>query len=304
MTSDEPQQPDVSRWINEGRGTAPATGWTFGTDGALSGLELARESGDVVAADDTGGLYRLDRRGQFAAVTRLRHPIRGVACSDDGQFVAAIVGECELHRFDSHLQELWKVELPEPCLAVAMDPFGQYMAVSLTNGVCLVYAAEKYRVAGFETIRPLSFLRFVVTEPVILGAADHGLLGCYSLTGSPIWEEKLWSNIGGLSATGDGELIFVPSFAHGLQTFDGDGHNIGSYVLEGTINHVSTGYDSGRLIVSTVERHLCWLDADGELVWEAQAPEDISHLTCDPLGEWIVCGFASGRVMRLDWGRK
>ena len=301
MTPDEPPSPDNTDWLSLGRANGPTRRWSFGTDGALTGLALARESGDVVAADETGGLYRLDRRGQFAAVTRLRDPIRALSVSDDGNFVAAIVGESELHRFDRQLQEIWKQQLPEPCLSVAMDPFGSYTTVGMVNGINLVYAAHKYRVAGFETIRPLSFLRFVVTEPVFLGAADHGLLGCYSLTGEPLWQEKLWSNIGGLSSTGDGHLIYVPSFSHGLQTFDGEGHNIGSYVLEGTINHVASGYEPGRLIVSTLERHLCWLDADGELVWEAIAPEDIAHLACDPLGAWVVCGFASGRVMRLDW---
>jgi len=54
-------------------------------------------------------------------------------------------------------------------------------------------------------------------------------------------------------------------------------------------------------VVTTLERQLYWLDSDGELLWAAHPPDDVCCLGCDPLGNGIMCGFNSGRLIRLDW---
>ncbi len=303
--NDDPSRPPgpPPDWVRKGRGIGPSVRWTFTTEAPLTGLALARETGEVLAADEIGSLYRIDRRGEYSAVNRIREPIRQVAFSDDGQFAAALAGETQVHRFDRQLQTQWHLDLPEQCLQVAIDPYGQYIAVSLADGGNLIFNAQKRRVAGFASIRPLTHLKFLTAEPALLGAAEHGLLCCHSLTGDCQWEEKLWSNVGRLAATGDGELIYIAGFNHGVQTFDGSGAPIGSYIVEGTVNRIATSYEPHRLIASTVEKHLYWLDADGELLWATVTPEHVAQLSCDPFGEWAVCGFANGQVICLDWSR-
>jgi len=303
--NNDPSRPSFStpEWVRTGRGIGPLLRWMFTTEAPLTGLCLARETGEVLAADEIGSLYRIDRRGEYSAVNRIREPIRHIAFSDDGEFAAALAGDTQVYRFDRQLQTVWRLDLPEACLQVAIDPYGQYIAVSLADGGNLVFDSRKRRVAGFATIRPLSHLVFLTTEPTLLGAAEHGLICCHSLTGECLWEEKLWSNVGRLAATGDGELIYIAGFNHGVETFDGSGSPIGSYIVEGTVNRIATSYDPGRLIASTVEKHLYWLDADGELLWAAAAPEDVVQLACEPFGEWALCGFASGQVLCLDWSR-
>lgn len=300
MTAPSDRPPD-SKWIQSGRGIGPSVKWTFGTEGPLTCLQLAREAGDVLAADETGGLYRLDRRGRYASVTRAREPIRAVALSDDAEAAVAIVGTSSLHRFDRHLETQWQLDLPDECLTVAMDPFGQYIAVSLAAGATLVYDANKRRVAKFETIRPLAYIHFLVTEAAMVAAADHGLLCCLSLSGERFWEEKIWSNVGGIATTGDGELIYVAAFSHGVQVFDGDGDAVGSYVVEGTVKKIAASYEPHRVVAATLEQHLYLLDPDGEMLWAARTPADVVGLACDPLGEFVVCGFADGHVVGLDW---
>lgn len=290
-------------WVQAGRGIGPLVRWIFNTEAPLTGLCLARETGEVLAADAIGSLYRIDRRGGYSAVNRIREPIRHIAFSDDGEFAAALAGESQVYRFDRQLQTVWKLDLPEQCLQVAIDPYGQYIAVSLADGGNLIFDARRRRVAGFATIRPLSHLAFLTTEPTLVSAAEHGLICCHSITGESLWEEKLWSNVGRLTATGDGELIYIAGFNHGVQTFDGSGAPIGSYIVEGTVNRIATSYEPQRLIASTIEKHLYWLDADGELLWATMTPEDVVHLSCDPFGEWAVCGFAGGQVICLDWSR-
>lgn len=300
----ESHEPDSSRnppWVTSGRGVSPQLKWQFGTDGSLCGLALARESGDVFIADQTGALYRLDRRGQIAALTRLHHPAIALDWSDDGSQGAVIAGENLILRFDRDLRIIHKLTLPETCLAVAVSPFGNHLAAALANGKTLIYDEQKKRVGEFETMRPLAFLKFCATEALLFSAAEHGLLSCHNLAGAEVWQQKNWSNVGSLSISGDGETLYLASFTHGVQTMNGDGASIGSYVVEGTVNRVSASYEPQKLAASTVERSLFWLDSDGELLWATALPDDVLALACDPLGEWIVCGLLNQGVYRLDW---
>lgn len=297
MTSD----PRTPGWI-AGRGIGPQAKWTCGTDGPLVGLAYSRESGDAFAADQSGALSRLDHSGKIACMTRLHAPAVGLVWSDDGRFGAAITGEDAVTRFDRNLQVVQKLSLPDTCLAIAISPFGNHTAVAMANGMTLIYNERKRRIAQFETIRPLAFLQFCTTEAILFGAAEHGLLCCHNLSGAEIWQQKNWSNVGDLRISGDGDLVYLASFSHGVQTLDGDGATVGSYVLEGTVNHLDVSFEPQRLIISTVERSLYWLDADGEMLWATQVDDDIAKLICDPLGEWAVCGFANRGLVRLDWG--
>lgn len=303
--NDERSGPSSSTpdWVRQGRGIGPSVRWRFATEAPLTGLQLARETGEVLAGDDIGSLYRIDRRGDYSAVTRIRAAIQAIALSDDGQFAAALADDTQIYRLDRHLQTVWRLDLPERCLQVAIDPYGQYIAVSLADCGNLVFDARRRRVAGFPTIRPLKHLQFLTSEPKLIGAAEHGLLCCHSLSGQCLWEEKLWSNVGRLAATGGGELIYLAGFNHGVQTYDGQGAPVGSYIVEGTVNRIAASYDPHRLIASTVEKRLYWLDADGELLWASDTPQSVSQLCCDPFGEWAVSGFEDGQVVCLDWSR-
>jgi hypothetical protein len=288
-------------WL-AGRGIGPVIRWHFGTDGPLSCLCLSREDGSVFVADQSGTLSKLDRRGQIAALTHLPTPIFALAWSDDGSSGAVATGEDTVWRVDRDLRVVHQLKLPDVCVGIAVSPYGNHLAVALSDGRTLIYNQGKRRIAQFETMRPLSFLQFCTSEPLIFGAAEHGLVSCHNLSGAEIWQQKNWSSVGGLSITGDGDLVYLASFTHGIQTLDGDGASIGSYVVEGTVNRVDTSFDPDRLVASTIERALYWMDADGELLWGTRVSDDIVDVLCDPLGEWAICGLASEGVYRLDWG--
>jgi hypothetical protein len=300
--SDAPRPaPESADWLRGGRGIGPSLVWSFVTEGPLTATTLARESGETFVADDTGMLCRLDRKGRIAAITRVHDPVRLLAWSDDGRFGAALCGEGTLHFFDHVLKSLWKVELRDVGLAVAVAPFGSHVFVGCADGSNLVYDSGKKRLASFETIRPLSFAQFVVGAPDVIACAEHGLVCRHRLYGEQLWNEKLWSNVGQLTVAGDGSRIHLACFNHGIQVLDGDGGNVGSYVLDGTVSRAAVSFEPNRIIAASVERSLYWLDSDGELLWATTAPADVHSLHCDGLGEWAVCGFTHGRVLRLDW---
>ncbi len=289
------------QWL-QGRGVGPRLKWSFGADGDITGMAYARESGDLFVADSGLALYRLDRLGRIAALTRLHQPITAIDWADDGSQGAVVSGEDAVVRFDRNLKMIHRIDLPEVCLAIAVSPFGNHLAVSLADGQTLIYNERKRRIAKFATVRPLAFLDFCTTEPVLVAAAEHNLLCCHTLTGAAVWQQANWSNVGQLAITGDGDLIYLASFGHGIQTYDGDGATLGAYLLEGTISRVASSFEPQRLIAATVEQQLYWLDADGELLWTTNVGDRIVDLVCDPFGEWAACALATQGVFRLTWG--
>lgn len=289
-------------WLQSGKGIAPSLRWSFGADAPLICFQTARETGDIFAADSSGGIYRLDRMGRIKSLTRGLKDVRALTWADTGQYGIVQVGESSLCRFNQQMEVEWTLEQSDTILATAISPFGRHIAISLANGGTILLNSRKRQIADFETIRPLSFLQFLVTEPSIIGAAEYGLLCSYDLEGQQLFSEKLWGNVGDMSASGDGNMIMLAAFNLGIQAYDGDGSNRASYIVEGTANHVATSFTGERVAVSTLEQHLYWTDSDGELLWATRTGEEICGIDCDPLGEWIVCGFESGRLIRLDWG--
>ncbi len=299
-----PTQPNAvnqPEWLT-GRGLGPKATWRLGTDGTLTALAYARESGAVFIADSSPAIYQASRTGQIQAMIRQKAPLRSLVWSDNGAAGAAIQGNATVLRLDPALQMEFALDLPDTCLSIAISPYGNHIAVGLANGLNLIYNERKRRIAQFQTVRPLAFMRFCTTEPLLIAAAEHGLLCCHDLQGGEVWQERLWSNVGALEMTGDADLVYLAGFSHGIQTFDGDGAPVGSYVLDGTVNRLAVSFEPQRLLAATFERQLYWLDADGELLWATTPPDDVSALICDPLGEWGLVGFNSEGVYRLDWG--
>ncbi len=288
-------------WLRDGQGIPPKIRWTFSTDASLVAMEMGRESGEILAADSAGGLYRIDRRGQLLTLSRGMKGVRAIAWSDTSAAGAAIVGEKKVFRLNSKLEADWSVGLPEPALAIAVTPFGRQTAISLANGGNLVLGQESEQLSIFETMRPLKWIQFLASEAVLIGAADYGQICAYQLNGQQIWSEKSFTSLGDMSAASDGQTILLAGFNHGIQALDSSGAVRESYLIEGTVCRVSCSFNADRIAAATLERHLYWLDSDGQLLWATQVDEDIFRVICDPLGEWLLCGFSSGQIVRLDW---
>jgi len=287
-------------WLRTGHGARPTQSWGFATDARLTDLRLARESGDVIAADESGGLYCLDRRGKVTALTRTANQIRLVTIADTGGCAAAILNDDTLAWFNPHLQLQWTRELPDDVISLAMTPHGTHVIASLTSGQNVIFDADKRKVTSFESLRPLRFVRWLTNKPAFVAAADYGFFARYSWQGEPEWNERLWSTVGDLAVTGDGQSIVLASLAHGLQVYDDEGSALGSFVLEGTAHLVSTTYLQKRIAAATLERQVVFLDADGDVKWLVQAPDDVTRLQTSAWGDWLIIGFASGRIVRLD----
>ena len=293
-------KPDAG-WIAASMGDPPELRWSFSTDAPLVDLATARETGEIYAGDATGGIYMLDRHGRVAAVTRGFTNLSKLAASDTGHALAAVVHDCKLCRFDRRLDPTWTIELPDAIRAVAVDPFGEYIAASLANGKTHIVDSKKETVSRFETARPLCYLGFVATAPHLIGAADYGLLCSHRLDGSGCWSENLLTSIGDMAITGDGSNVYLAGFSHGVLAFDGQGTNRGSYVVEGTPHRVSSSFGARRICAVTLERNLYWIDAGGEMLWAAVLPDDAVRVFASAIGNGAVCGLAAGKIISLRW---
>jgi hypothetical protein len=291
----------VPSWLTTGDGTPPELGWSFETIKELVCMDHARESGEIVVGDAAGTIYRLDRWGTVLSVTRGLRDLNALSWSDTGETGAVLFGEAQFCLFKSDMKLDWSIDLPQDGLDIAIDPFGRYIAVSLSDGETLIFNAHKKRVGRYETLRPLRYLEFRVTEPAVLGVADYGSICCHDLKGNELWHGPILSNIGDISAAGSGDLIFLAAYNHGVQAYDGDGNHHASYIVDGTVNHVGTSFIGHRIAASTIERHLYWINGDGKTVWTTTVDEDVRSILCDPLGKWLICGFASGAIHRLNF---
>ena len=94
------------------------------------------------------------------------------------------------------------------------------------------------RAAGrLETIQPVAHLCFLANRPFLVGAAAFGMLVGVEVLASrtsgrlePViaWQDRLMSNVGRLTVSGDGARILASCFTHGIQRFDLKGRNEGS----------------------------------------------------------------------------
>lgn len=283
------------------RGIAPEIAWQVGLEGPLQCFCLSRETRNLYAADETGAIYRIDETGRVLSVTRLNEPARLITWSDSGDQGAVLIGEDRLVRLDDSLRVIQDSQLSEECLALAITPFGNQLAVALRSGKNQILNNRGKRVASFDTMRPLAHIVFCSTDPLLFGSAEHGLICCYTIKGELVWKTHNLANVGRLMITGEGDLLYTASFNQGLQALNGDGEFVGSYLVEGTLNRADVTYEPRRIIMSTVEQTVYWSDDDGDQIWVGTFADQIVDVKCSALGDYGLVGLRHGGLYQMVW---
>jgi hypothetical protein len=162
---------------------------------------------------------------------------------------------------------------------------------------------------SFEALHPLAQLRFVPDRPVLLAASSYGSLFAFDLEpdgsdGSLVvterWRSHVLSSIGRLAITGDGGVILLSCYTHGLQRFDSEGRNEGTYHLDGTATLAVTDFAGKLVVAATTEGSLAILNPSGQVRWKAVLARGPVGLECDGLGQFVIYGLPSGEIVRLD----
>lgn len=289
------------KWLSDGTGRPPSMRWSFVLDAPLQVMDLSAEAGTLLVADQSGGMYLLDRSGKIVSMTRGFQEIRNLAWAQRGTSGIAILGENRVVSLTAALKIEWSVDLNESATAVAVAPFGEHYAVSLANGMNYILRSDRKQLAKFEAERPIHFSRFLETRTDLIATAQYGFIGRYSFDGNLIWHNKTFSNVGAMATTCDGSLVALAMFSHGIQKYSRSGDAAGRFALEGTPHLIAITPDARRIAIATLENHLYWINTNGDLLWAATAPETIRQLRVAPVGETMYLGFQSGRLLTLNW---
>ncbi len=286
----------------------PRSAWTVVTDAPLRGCSLAREAGVVLAWDEGDHLYLLGAGGERRATSRAPGKILTGTLSDDGSLIALVGDRSRLWLLGADLETIAERPAPPDPLALAVDSHGRFVAVSSRTNRTQLVNRHGQNVDHFETRQALSHLTFLATKPILLGTAAYGTIARVDLTpegqgglrAEVAWQVSLMSNVGRLAATGDGGAILASCFTHGIQRYDLEGRNEGSYHLGGTASHAVPDFAGRSIVVATLEGEIALLNQAGVVRWKSGSPRPAIALEMDALGRYFVFGMATGEVTRID----
>jgi hypothetical protein len=278
--------------------------WSLATGAPASGLALAREGGQLLAWDENHWLYLLNARGERQGQGRPLPALTAACVADDGSALAVAGGRGEVMRLAPDLKPRWQRSLRHPAVAVALDPFGQCLAVSDAKDGLSVFDRDGRRLWKGRQPRPLHHLAFVPEAPFLLGAADFGLVVCLdAATGKLIWRDGLPAHCGALATGGDGERVVLACFSDGLRRY-----NCGS----GAKGHVTTrepcrlaalSFDGRLALVAGRGNRLLLLDINGKVLGIHLLEKPAVALALTALAERAMVALADGGVLALDLRR-
>jgi len=198
----------------------------------------------------------------------------------------------------------WQHTLPCAAVAVAMDPFGQYLAVSDSRGNVHLFNRLGQPTKSAQTPRPLHHLAFVPTSAVLVGCADYGLVTSFDMSGIPRWRDGLVANAGSLSVSGDGSRILVACFSEGVQSYNLDGQKQPRVSVAESCRLASVAFTGRFVLVAGLTNRLSVLDNDGEVLGSHVMDKPIAAVALSALGDYAVVALTDGPIVRLNIQKK
>ncbi len=287
----------------------PSVAWTIVTDSPLLGLSFAREGGLLLAWDDASHLYLIDSDGDRRYESRAPERILSAAISDDGSLVAVLLARSRLILLGPELEPIIERAAPSDATTLAVDPHGRFVAIATKSNETHLLNKYGKTTHKFETRQTLVHLKFVPSQPILLGAANYGLMVAVELSevqlsggidAEILWEEKISTSVGRLACTGDGGMILTSCHTHGVQRYDQDGENEGSYHLGGTVSHAVPDFAGRMIAVATSEGEVAVLNSAGNVRWKTKVARGPIALEPDGLGRFLFYGLPTGEITKLD----
>jgi hypothetical protein len=278
-------------------------------DAPLAGLALAREPRRILAWDEADHLVLYDGQGERLRELPAPGKVLAGTISDDGSLAALLVAGPRLVLLDGELEPIADRPAPGDPFGLAVDPHGRYVAVSTKSARTELFTRSGRAAGEFQTLQAVAHLRFLADRPRLLAASPYGLLVALDLEpagregeldGEEAWRTQILSNVGRLTATGDGGMILASCFTHGVHRFDARGRNEGAYHLGGTAAHAVPDFAGRTIAVATTEGELAILNSAGNVRWKTGLPRGPIALECDALGRFLIYGLPTGEITRLD----
>lgn len=283
-----------------GKSFAFESAWSQKLGAAARGLVLARERDWLLAWDAHHWLYLLDQAGQRQAQMRFTGALACASFADDGSAVVAVGSQGEIAWLAPDLMPRWRQSVPNPPLAVAVDSFGQFAAISDRAGNLTILDRLGQTTTTLQTPRPLHHLAFVPAEPVLLGCADLGLVICLELDGKVRWRDGLFANAGSLTASTNGSRILVACFSEGLQEYDLQGQKKDKLPVPEPCRWAALACTGQFILMAgTTSQRLLLLNAEGHTLASQAMSQEIAALALSPLGDRAAAALADGTVCQF-----
>jgi hypothetical protein len=262
---------------------------------------LAREREAILARDGQDGLILFNHAGVIQAQRPSPIPVAAVCCADDGSAYAVggslTPGVCWL---EPDLSPRWQRPLPQRVTAMALEPLGRYVAVS--DAGCTLYLLDRRGHTAWQatTPRPLAHLAFVPEKPLLVGAADFGLVVCFGAAGECVWRDGLVAHVGSLAVSGDGEWVLLACFSDGLYGYGSAGAPPQRIPLETACHLAALSFAGDCLLTGDRDNRVRLRGSDGTLRDQITLESPLQALALGALGEYGVVGLADGMIVRLE----
>jgi hypothetical protein len=264
------------------------------------GLALARERGWLLAWDASHWVYLLNRAGQRQAQWHPPDKLAAACAADDGSAYAAAGPRGEVWWFAPDLMPRWERSLSHPAVAAALDPFGQYLAVSDARANLYLFDCTGKRVFQVQSPRPLHHLAFVPAAPFLVGSADYGLVVCFDPAGRLVWRDGLVAHVGSLAVNGDGTQVILACFSEGLLCYSASGQKQGRLAFTEPCRLAALTFDGRYLLVAGLGEELRLLDRAGQTRCTYALDRPAVALALGALGDTAAAALLDGPVIGLD----
>ncbi|WP_166826211.1 hypothetical protein [Thalassoroseus pseudoceratinae] len=290
-------------WVGQSTRRRPKIAWTFHADAPLRSLELVGETGMILLADRAGFLAKIDSGGNRLRMVQGFRKLTRLATGRTADSPTFVAFQEELRMLGADFQTAWVRRFNHPISALTVEPYGRWLAVALESGDGYLIGQNNERFSDFTSKpRPRHVVacgrKFEVTV-----ATKYGRLERFNETGDLLWTSDRFGNLGDMKTDHLSPRIWLAAYNHGVVSLERSGEPGPTFLVNGSPSRVAVSYDSRFLAVGTQEQSLYWLNNRGELLWATHVAEEIQFLEVDPLGHWLLCGFESGKVVRIDWPR-
>lgn len=275
--------------------------WSQTVPSPLRGLRLARESETILAWDGEDGLFLFNHAGKIQAQRPSPVPIAAVGCAEDGS--AYVIGGSQTPMvcwLAPDLAPRWQRPLSQRATAVAVEPLGRCVAVADASGTLYLIDERGRALWRATTPRPLHHLAFVPEKPILVGAADFGLVLCFGSSGECLWRDGMVAHAGSLAVSGDGSCVVLACFSDGLYRYSTDGPRQQRILLEKPCHLAALSYDGESLLTSDPQEGACLRDSKGDLRDPIHLEAPAVALALGALADYAVVGLVNGTILRFD----
>jgi hypothetical protein len=276
--------------------------WSHTLPHSARGLALARERGWLLVWDDQNWLYLFNHAGAVQSQTHLAEGLVMAAVADDGSAYAAVGSKGEVYWLAPDLMPRWQKVLPNPAVAVALDPLGQYLAASDIKGRLRIYDRRGQAVCKVESPRPFHYLAFVPAAPVLVAAADYGLVAGLDLAGNWLWRDGLVAHVGSLAVTGDGASIALSCFSDGIHRYDLAGKRQEARTLAGPVRVACLSFDGSRLLAAFQSKQVHLLDGEARELGSLTVERSVVGLALGALADSAAVALSGGVILGVEVG--